>query len=245
MWKNHVFVEETPNGPAPVPHVVYLGAGAIAGSAEVVPDAPPTTQPMAQDLLKQNPTLASCLQEAKNAGDDTAIVALPGNTETVMVSKTLWPSSGSSSSTTTSTITRATPVSSASGTPVKTMSSTSASGSNQQQSESTRLAIKTEPLEPDERRQLASEHIADEVKTLSEAARVLSMDFVAISLATHTRWREMRNCCLQGVNAMRRKIQAAMLEWKTQISARQRLLQSAPLVNIYNGIIEDIQVGDF
>ena len=56
MWENHVFVEETPNGPAPVPHVVYLGAGAIAGSAKVVPDAPPTTQPTAQDLLKQNPT---------------------------------------------------------------------------------------------------------------------------------------------------------------------------------------------
>ena len=245
MWENHVFVEETLNGPAPVAHVVYLGAGAIAGLAKVVPNAPPTTQLTAQDLLKQNPTLASCLQEAKSAGDDTAIVALPGNTEMVMVSKALWPSSSSSSSTTTSTITRATPVSLASGTPIKTMSSTSASGSNQQQSKSTRPAIKTEPLEPDERRQLASEDIADEVKTLSEAARILSMDFVMISLATHTYWCEMRNRHLQGVNTMRRKIQAAMLEWKTQISADQRLLQLAPLVNIYNGIIEDIWVETF
>ena len=151
MWENHVFIEETLNGPTPVAHVVYLGAGAIAGSAKVVPDAPPTTQPTAQDLLKQNPTLASCLQEAKSAGDDTAIVALPGNTETVMVSKALWPSSGSSSSTTTSTITKATPVSLVSSTPIKTMPSTSASGSHQQQSKPTRLAVKTEPLEPDER----------------------------------------------------------------------------------------------
>ena len=151
MWENHVFVEETPNGPAPIPHVVYLGAGAIAGSAKVAPNAPPTTQPTAQDLLKQNPTLASCLQEAKNAGDDTAVIAIPGNNKMIMVSKTLWPSSGSSSSTTTSTIMRTTPVSLASGTPVKTTSSTSASGSNQQQPELRGSATKTEPLEPDER----------------------------------------------------------------------------------------------
>ena len=44
---------------------------------------------------------------------------------------------------------------------------------------------------------------------------------------------------------MRRKIQAAMLEWKTEVSARQCLLQSAPSVGIYNGIIEDIRAETF
>ena len=146
MWENDVFVEETPNGPIPASQVVCLGAGAIAGSTKAAPDAPPTSQPTAQDLLQQNPTLASCLQEAKNAGDDSALIALPGNKDTVLVSKALWPSSGSS--TTTSTVTRATPVSSAGGTPVKP--STSASGSNQQQSKPMGPAPKTEPLDPDE-----------------------------------------------------------------------------------------------
>ena len=72
---------------------------------------------------------------------------------------------------------------------------------------------------------MASEHIADDAKTLSEAARVLSTDFVAnqLWLLTHT-GSEMRNRRLQGVNAMRRKIQAAMLEWKTQISAQSMLV---------------------
>ena len=110
MWENNIFVEETPNGPAPVAHVVYLGVGAIAQSAKTVTEDQPLTQPTAQDFLKQNPTLASCLQEAKDLKAETAIVALPGNPEnTIMVSKSLWPSSGDSSSTTISTTTRATP----------------------------------------------------------------------------------------------------------------------------------------
>ena len=244
MWENNIFVEETPNGPAPVAHVVYLGAGAIAQSAKTVTEDQPLTQPTAQDFLKQNPTLASCLQEAKDLKAETAIVTLPGNPEnTIMVSKSLWPSSGDSSSTTISTTTRATPVSSAGGTPIKPMFTVSASASNQQQSEPTRSG--TDTIDPDERRQLASEQIAEEVKNLSEAARVLSADFMAISSATHKRWHEMRHRRLQGVDTMRKKVQAALLEWKAQVSARQCLLQSAPSVGVYNSIVEDIRAETF
>ena len=150
MWENDVFVEETPNGLAPAAHVVYMGAGAIARSTKSASDTQPSTQPSAQDLLKQNPTLASCIEEAKDTKAKTAIVTLPGNSETIMVSKSLWPTFSSSSSTTTSTTTRTTPVSSASGTPMKTKSSTSAIGSDPQQSEPAKLTTRSEPLDPDE-----------------------------------------------------------------------------------------------
>ena len=62
MWENHVFIEETPNGPAPVPHVVYLGAGVLLlGWLKLLPMLLLLLNQTAQDLLKQNPTLASCL----------------------------------------------------------------------------------------------------------------------------------------------------------------------------------------
>ena len=160
-----------------------------------------------------------------------------------MVLKSEWPSSESSlSTTTTSTNTRTTPVSSASNTPQKSTVKASASTSTQQQSGSaTEPSARADPLDSDEKHQWASALIAEEVKSLSEAARVLNADFVAISSATHTRWRQMRDRRLQEVTSMRKKIQAAMMDWKAQLSARQGLLQTAPSVSVYNGIIEDIR----
>ena len=57
----------------------------------------------------------------------------------------------------------------------------------------------SEPVDPDERRQWIRQQISEDAKSPSEAARVLSTDFVQISSATHKRWRQMRDRQMEGV----------------------------------------------
>ena len=119
VWENSIYLEESANGPIPTSHEVYLGAAAEVGAGEETPTGKlqQDQQVPAKDALTQNPTLASHLREAIKLGKDPAIIPLPGNSDTILVPKDQWPTSGNTSLSTNTTHT--TPTSSATNTPKK------------------------------------------------------------------------------------------------------------------------------